>query len=320
VPRAELQVDARVHVQLPPRHAGVEDERDGVERFVEHDGVDERVVVRRGRVQREEEGGAARGERAAQAPAEVAHLVRGARRGEGVARVQALVVEVKVELPVQRLRPRAGENLNLAEAEAVVLGREGVLVDAYFAYRRARGERLAGVEEAVYQDLPAARPDGRAGQRLQRRGQLLGVFRQRVEGAFVEAERAPVLARLDAEGRLGPDRHLLPFEPDGEPHVQLAAPARDYSDALGLEGLEAARLDAQRVRARREAAEGVAPLGVGGRAPLAAGRVPQDERRADDDRARRVCDAAGDGAAGLRGAGGVRAQKQRGGQGGGGGR
>jgi hypothetical protein len=52
---------------------------------------------------------------------------------EGIARVEDLVVEIEHPLAVELVGAGLGEDLNAAEADAVVFSRERIAVDADFA-------------------------------------------------------------------------------------------------------------------------------------------------------------------------------------------
>ncbi len=90
---------------------------------------------------------------ATQAAAEVTHLERRATWGKRITRVQTLVVEIVERAAVKLVGARLCEDLDVAEADAVVLGVEWVLVDAHFANRLFRRHTAAG--ETVDKDLAA---------------------------------------------------------------------------------------------------------------------------------------------------------------------
>src|SRR5207244_13218671 len=75
------------------------------------------------------------------------------------------IAEIKERAAVKLIGARLGENLDASVSQLVVLGGEGVLVDADLADRLLRGQAAAG--KAVDTDLPAVRPRGWAGELLQ---------------------------------------------------------------------------------------------------------------------------------------------------------
>ncbi len=180
-----------------------------------------------------------------------------------------------------------GENLDATVAEAVVLGGEGVAVDAYLADGFLR--RQAPAREAVEVDLRlAVHARGGAGQSLQRFGETFGVVRQSVEVGAAQDDRARARLGVGAHVRLGGDGDDLFLDGDGEHHVErLRATGGDF-DLKVLVEREARRRDAHRVATGRERGEDVAALFVGRRRALDARGVRRGDGRADHHAAERV--------------------------------
>src|SRR5207248_11475838 len=84
---------------------------------------------------------------------------------ERISRIEDAVAVVDGDGAAIPVRSGLGEDLDAAESEAVVLGGEGVLVDADLA-DRLLGRKLAAAE-AVDIDLPAIGSGARSGERLQ---------------------------------------------------------------------------------------------------------------------------------------------------------
>ena len=89
--------------------------------------------------------------------------LRRARKHVGAARIEEPVVAVQLHRTVKAVRPRLGEDLDPAEAGAIVLRGEGILIDADLADRRLRRKLSAG--EAVDIDLSAVWTGRRPGKR-----------------------------------------------------------------------------------------------------------------------------------------------------------
>jgi hypothetical protein len=94
-------------------------------------------------------------------------------REQRIARIQHVVAILREGLPVQRVGARLGKDLHAREPRSIVLRREGIRVDADLADRRFR--RQIPSRKPVDEDLSAARPGRRPGQRLQLQRQFVGI-------------------------------------------------------------------------------------------------------------------------------------------------
>lgn len=117
---------------------------------IEDDGVDDRITLLVvGGAGEKERGLLADG--SVNAAVEINGVIRWLRAGVGIARVEAVVVAAELEVAVELVAARFGEDLDAAQAERIILCREGILVDTNFADGRLGRKAAAG--EAVDVDL-----------------------------------------------------------------------------------------------------------------------------------------------------------------------
>src|SRR3954469_21317437 len=91
------------------------------------------------------------------------------------------------------------EDLDSAVAEFVVLGREGVLIDANFTDRLLRGKLAAA--EAIDEDGAAAGTCRGTGESREVGRQIVGIVRERVEIGALQDHRAGIVGRVETDRR-----------------------------------------------------------------------------------------------------------------------
>src|ERR1019366_894462 len=139
---------------------------------VHPDGVDERVIVDLAAVESEEEAGAL-AERAAEVGG--VHAAGKIRLvgGDGIAGVKNAFAVVEAQAAANLVASRLGEDFDAAEAELVVFGGEGVLIDADFA-DGFLGRALPAAE-AIDVNGAAIGSGAGSGRRLQGGGDSVGI-------------------------------------------------------------------------------------------------------------------------------------------------
>ncbi len=127
--------------------------------------------------------------------------------------------------------PGLVKNLDASVAELVVLGREGIAVDADLADGRFRWKLPGG--KAVNVNLAAVRSGGGSGERVQFILQFVRIIGERVEVFAFEDETVGVAGGIDADGRrVLIDDDLLLLDRDSERDVEQPALAGGEGDGL----------------------------------------------------------------------------------------
>ena len=146
---------------------------------------------------------------------------------KGLRELKMPSLSLKPTLPRNLSRARLGENLDAAEAELVVLGGEGILIDADFA-DGFLGRKLAAAE-AIDVDRAAVGSGAGPGERLQGVGEIVGIVGERGQIFAAQHERGGVVIGFHADrggGLLGDgDLLLLGGQHQLDRHVQRLLPA-----------------------------------------------------------------------------------------------
>jgi hypothetical protein len=171
---------------------------------------------------------------------------------KGLREFRTPLLSLKKSVPRSRCAG-LGEDLDASEAEAVVLGREGVLVDADLS-DRFFGRQVAAAE-SVNEDLAAVGPCGGPGQGLKGIGEIVRIIRQRSEVVAFQHQGGGVVIGLDADAGacVGGNGHLLFL--GGHPHLDRQLEGAGSDGHLFLEDREARNGRADGVLARRDAAK-----------------------------------------------------------------
>src|SRR5205085_732773 len=146
--------------------------RDNVEVRIEDLPVNDGVIVDVAPLVIEEEGGLLT-QGAAEVGADLARVEIRLDGGKRVAGVECSFAVVEGHLPAKLVGSGFGENLDASESQAVVFGRERVLVNANFADGRLGGKTAAG--ESIDKNLAAVGACRRTGQGLKIGGEVIGV-------------------------------------------------------------------------------------------------------------------------------------------------
>jgi hypothetical protein len=174
----------------------------------------------------------------------------------GIPRVEDVIAEIEESLAVQLIRARFGEDLDAAITQLAELGRERVLIDAYFADRSLR--RKLAAAEPVDINLAALGTGRRSGQRLQVRLQIVRVVRERLQIFSAQDQGRSIIGGL--RGHAGPgiflDGHLLRYRRHLHPHVERLSPGLQ-NNFHRLRLCEIRRVRAHRIAAGRYTGEGV---------------------------------------------------------------
>ncbi len=129
--------------------------------------------------------------------------------GDGVAGIEDTVAVVEPDAAANLIGARLGEDLDAAEAEFVVLGGEGILIDADFA-DGFLGRQLAAAE-AIDINGAAVGSGAGPGERLQGIGEIVGIVGERGQIFAAQHECGGVVIRFHADrcGGLVRDGDLL---------------------------------------------------------------------------------------------------------------
>ena len=201
--------------------------------------------------------------------------------GDGVAGIEHAFAVVESEGAANLVAARLGENLDAPEAELVVFGGEGVLIDADFA-DGFLGRQLAAAE-AIDVDGAAIWPRAGAGERLQGVGEIVGIVGKggQIFAAQHQGGGVVIGFHADAGGRLVGHRDLLLRT--GHHHLDGHHEIASGGDVHRLiDGREAGESHPDAVLSGGEPLKNVAPvdLGLGGLGDAFADEV--DVGRGDD--------------------------------------
>ena len=128
--------------------------------------------------------------------------------GEWIAGVELLGVALHVEVAMQFVGTRLGEDLDAAKAQLVELRSVWILIDANLTDRGFR-RKLAG-REAVNVDLAARRSGAWTGKGGEFIGELIGIVRESVQIFALDDHAVCVCIRIDGNrGRIRVDVHRL---------------------------------------------------------------------------------------------------------------
>ena len=220
------------------------------------------------------------GQRAGQTAAVHFRLVGRLIGEERIAGVQGIVVEAGKELAAKLVHAGLGEDLDAAVAQTVVLGREGVGIDADLA--NGGFGRKAPAGKAVDVNLAAVGAGRGPGEGLQVVLQLVRIVRQGVEIGALQHQRAGVAVGIHLDMRVVvADGHLLALRGHAQLNIDVAI-ATDR-ERLHLIDREAGLFGHDVVGARDQPDEGEVPQAVGGGClGQAAGRLQRDHRTGHD--------------------------------------
>ena len=228
---------------------------------VDEDGVDQGVIGDLAAVEIQEVAGAL-AERSADVGGEHAARKIGLVGGDGVARVESALAVVETQAAADLVAAGLGEDFDAAEAEPVVFGGEGILVDADFA-NGFLGRKLAAAE-AIDVDGAAVGSGAGTGERLQGVGEIVGIVGQGGEVFAAQHERGGVVVGFHAQrGGVGiGDGDLLLV--GGHHHLE-----GKYEIAAGgdvdrlVDGREAGQDCLDGVLSGGEPRKNIAPIGLG---------------------------------------------------------
>jgi hypothetical protein len=260
---AGLEIVARGEVGFP-RVVGEDlGERSLVQRGIEDEDVDDRVVGGT-LVPDLGEFGRVLGQGTVEVTPQFKGMVRRLGGDERIAGVEIGFVDLGEVIAMPGIGARLGENLNAAEADLVILRGVGVLIHPDFADGVFRRKAAAG--KSV--DVEIGSGVGiRAGDHLELLGQLIGIVGERVEVGAFEDDGVAILIGAGVDG-VGVDGDLLLLNLDDQRQGELTRFA----------GLNSNALNANRAKSRRAGRSGINPRPEAGNVEVSL-RVGRDGER-----------------------------------------